>query len=104
MTPEQKAKVDEIEKQLLVAAKKGFAGPPHRLYKNCTTLIKILRQREGGVTRPPLDVILEWYGTLPKPARERMSLQQLHTLAKALAKPAEGDGWATAAPPRGKEG
>jgi len=35
-------------------------------------------------TTPTLHTILEWYKTLPKPARERLSFANLHGLAKML--------------------
>lgn len=31
-----------------------------------------------------LDIIMDWYGALPKTARERMSLANLHDLSKRL--------------------
>lgn len=33
---------------------------------------------------PALDIILKWYGTLPKRAKERLSIEDLHNLSKAF--------------------
>lgn len=49
-------------------------------------ILALLPKPEPEAARevPTLDIILEWFRTLPKPARERISLERLHTLSKVL--------------------